>query len=222
MELESLYEGIMNKGFTAMENQKEYVDNFIGDETDTRMGISLVIRPPKVLKTEIMKIENELKELENNQYYYPENDYHITLLDIITGRQGYMYTSEQIDNSKKIIIQALENVSPFEINLNGVIASDGAIIVRGFYEEEMKTLRQKLRQAIIENHMKPDERYPTISSHITIARFKKQIEQRERLIEMLKKYQNYNFGTFKVYEIELIYHNWYDSKKEILERYSLK
>lgn len=150
MKSENLYESIMNKGVTAIENNKEYVDSLIEDKTDTRMGITLAIRPPKNLKKKITNIEMKIREV------------------------------------------------------------------------EMELLRQRLRQSILDNNMNLDERYPTISSHITIARFKNKIEERKRLIEILKEYENYDFGTFKVSEIELIYHNWYDSKKEVLEKYRIK
>ncbi|WP_195987042.1 2'-5' RNA ligase family protein [Clostridium sp. D53t1_180928_C8] len=222
MKLENLYESIMNKGITAIENNKEYVDSLIEDKTDTRMGITLAIRPSENLKKEIMNIERKIREVENNQYYYPENDYHITLLDIITARQGFIYTTEQVENCKKITINAVKDLKQFEIKLKGVIASDGAIMVKGFYEVEMELLRQRLRQSILDNNMNLDERYPTISSHITIARFKNKIQERKGLIEILKEYENYDFGTLKVSEIELIYHNWYDSKKEVLEKYIIK
>lgn len=86
----------------------------------------------------------------------------------------------------------------------------------------MELLRQRLRQSILDNNMNLDERYPTISSHITIVRFKNKLQERKGLIEILKEYENYDFGTLKVSEIELIYHNWYDSKKEVLEKYIIK
>ncbi|MBP1756886.1 MAG: hypothetical protein H6Q59_3284, partial [Firmicutes bacterium] len=45
MELDSLYEGILVRGIDCVRKHKEYIDHHIDDAADTRMGITLVIRP---------------------------------------------------------------------------------------------------------------------------------------------------------------------------------
>ena len=222
MKVEALYKDIERKGKNKIETYTEEIDEWIGNKNDRRMGIALTIRPTKEIKDAIEKIEKEIKKVEPNQYYYPQTDYHITLLGIITARQGFQYTHEQLENLKKATEEAIKYVKKFTIKLDGIICSGGAIMVKGFYDNEMEHIRKNLRQSILNHHLKLDERYPTMSSHITIGRFKKPIENREGLIEYLQKYNHVYFGEFVVGEIELVYHNWYDSKKEILEKYHLK
>lgn len=216
-----LYEQISNKGLTQISSGQEYVDNWINNDIDRRMGISLLIRPTDAIKYEIQKLLNEIKKTEPSQYYYPIKDIHVTLFDLISARQDFNYTIEQIETFKEIVEISLLNTKKFEINFDGIIASDGAIIVKGYYDKQMDDIRQKLRKEILSHNLKNDERYTTKSCHITIARFNHNIQERKKLIEFIKKHNRHAFGTMKVSEVELIYHNWYDSKKEILHRYKI-
>lgn len=222
MEVANLYENILYDGIAKIKNQEEIIDDFIENPKDTRMGIALLIRPPKDIRNKIENIESKIKEVEENQYYYPQKDLHITLLDITTARQNFKYTTDQVNTCIKLTEKVVKSTKQFKIIFKGLVLSDGAIMVKGYYENEMELMRQKLRKAIIDNNMKLDERYTTISSHITISRFKHKLEHRNELIKMIEKYKNYYFGKCTVSEIELIYHNWYDSKKEVLKKYIIK
>lgn len=221
MELDALYDGIMTRGMDRIRDQKEYVDHSIDDPSDTRMGITLVIRPSDEINKRISLVEEKIQKIEPKQYYYPPEDYHITLLDIITARQGFIYSKEQVSTCKQLSEDAIRRTEPFAIHLRGLVLSEGAIMVKGYYEEEMELLRRRLREAIITYGMQLDERYSTISSHITIARIRTGIEQREELINTISEYKDYEFGSFPVSGIDLICHNWYDSKKEVLESFQL-
>ena len=219
MELDSLYEGIMIRGIDSVRKQKEYVDHHIDDMADTRMGITLVIRPTAEINERISRMEEELRKIEPEQYYYPQEDYHITLLDILTARQGFAYTKEQVSTCRQLSEEVIRRAKPFTIHLKGIVLSEGAVMVKGYYENEMEHLRRHLREAIINYGMQLDERYPTISSHVTIARFRTEIKLREQLIDKISEYKELEIGTFPVSQIDLICHNWYDSKKEVLSSF---
>ena len=49
-------------------------------------------------------------------------------------------------------------------------ASDNAIMVKGFYDYELQKFRELLRKKLKERGLDLEERYETISCHITIAR----------------------------------------------------
>lgn len=216
-----LYEEISNKGLDRIRNGQEYIDNWINNANDKRMGISLLIRPSEQIKLKIKDLLDKMKKIEPSQYYYPIKDIHVTLFDFITARQNFNYTDKQVKVFQKIVESVLEDIEKFEINFDGIVASDGAIMVKGYYQKQMECIRQRLRREIIEHNLKIDERYTTRSCHITIARFSRNIQQRDELIKFIEDYKRYPFGKIKVSEIELIYHNWYDSKKEILHRYRI-
>lgn len=224
IDLDSIYLGIYEKGRNAIQNQKEYIDPMIDNLSDTRMGLTVTIRP--CVENEGLEvsenIERFIKELaivEKEQYYYPKEDFHITLLDLIVARKDFKYTKEQVDACVSVVREAIKGVTPLEIEFRGVVASDAAVLIKGYYQNEFEALRQKLRAEIDKSILVHDERYPAKSCHMTVARFRKRLQNRKELLEKLSEYKNSYFGIIKVNKMELVYHNWFDSKKEILEEF---
>ena len=221
MEVNELYNRILKDGEIKIRNDEEQIDYLIGNNKDNKMGLILAIRIIEEIQENISKIQEKIKSIEPNQYYYKKSEYHITLLDLIRKRQNYLYTDEQIKIYDNIIKKSIIDISPFKIRLNGLVISDGAIMVKGYYENEMNVIRKNLRKQIEKNALKNDEKYKTISSHITICRFKEKIKNRNTLLNFVKDYAEYDFGSFEVSNFELTYHNGYYSKKEVLKKYIL-
>lgn len=224
--LDELYQSIYEKGVNAITNHNEYVDLTIDDSSDTRMGLTLTIRPHAendgiVACKNIENFIDELKEIEREQYYYPQEDFHITLLDLVVARQDFKYTKEQVEACITIAKEAIKDMKPLHIEFQGAVASDGAILIKGYYQDEFEMLRQKIRTEIDKSILPHDERYPARSCHMTVSRFRKQIKNRDKLQEKIMEYRNSYFGELKVKKIELVCHNWFDSKKEILAEFLL-
>lgn len=216
MEISELYNSILRDGEFKIKNKEEQIDYLIDSY---KMGLILAIRPTEEVQENISKIQERIKSIEPNQYYYKKSEYHITLLDLIRARQDYVYTDDQIRIYDNIIKKSIIDTRPFKIRLKGLITSDGAIMVKGYYENEMNSIRENLREYIENNAIKNDEKYKTISSHITICRFKEKINNRSALLDFVKNYAEYDFGSFEVSIFELTYHNGYYSKKEVLKKY---
>lgn len=86
--LEELYDHIFAEGKEALA-RGGVVDSFLANpQTDTRMGVSLVIRVPDELQNPLCEELGELREMEPALYYYPQLNYHVTLLDLLRGRPG--------------------------------------------------------------------------------------------------------------------------------------
>ena len=120
IDLDSIYLGIYEKGRNAIQNQKEYIDPMIDNLSDTRMGLTVTIRP--CVENEGLEvsenIERFIKDLaivEKEQYYYPKEDFHITLLDLIVARKDFKYTKEQVDACVSVVREAIKGVTPLEI-----------------------------------------------------------------------------------------------------------
>ena len=64
-----------------------------------------------------------------------------------------------------------------------------------------------------------EERYETVSSHITIARIPEKLKNPKELISYIKN--EHLFGTMKVSSFEFSFHNWYDTRKEIISHINL-
>ena len=68
-----------------------------------------------------------------------------------------------------------------------------------------------------------DKRYPIVTAHTTIARFRQQLTDSHNLINLLDTYRNYDFGKFTVDEAELVYNDWYQRAERVkqLHRFRL-
>lgn len=113
---------------------------------------------------------------------------------------------------KSNILNLIKEMRKFE----GLTYSDSAIMIKGYYTNELECLRQQLRQSIPEIGLDLEERYETKSCHITLARFPKKIHNPLYMLNFIEQNNHFPIGTFTVNKLELVFHNWYDSKKELL------
>ncbi len=181
--------------------------------TDSRMSLVVLIRIPSGIVKEINGCIEELKGIEPDLYYYPADDLHITVMDLLGGREGRKIPSN-IAEYIHCAEECCEGISPFKIRFHGLTASDNAIMVRGFYDDPLMVFRQKLRDTLGQRGLPLEERYKTISSHITIARLHSKYQNPEKLLDFIEKPRA--FGTMTVESMEIAFHNWYDTRKEVL------
>lgn len=182
-------------------------------QNDKRMSLVLLIRISPEVSKNIINTIDELKIIEPNMYFYLAQDFHITVMDILKGAQNQILP-DNLDEYIKCINECVKQIKPFNIEFNGLTASDNAILVKGYYENDLQRLRELLRISLKKNNLKLQERYKTVSSHITIARIKQRLCNPMQLLSYIEK--EHYCGNMKVEEIELSFHNWYDTKKELL------
>ena len=108
----------------------------------------------------------------------------------------------------------MNRTEPFYAAFSGMIASDNAALVKGYYEYGLEELRQLLRKQFADNNLLLEERYKTIPSHITTIRIPDKLNNPSTFIKYIEK--DNEFGKMQVEGLELVFHNWYDSKKTIL------
>ena len=191
----------------------------INAKNDNRMSLVLLIRISPEISDKIEKCISELKNIEPNLYYYPKTDFHITIIDILKGMENRKIPNnlnEYIDCINKWV----NEIKPFKIEFNGLTASDNAIMVKGFYDYELQKFRELLRKKLKERGLDLEERYETISCHITIARVIDRVNKPLDIIKIIE--QEKMFGIMEVNSFELSFHNWYDTKKEALANIQLK
>ncbi len=140
---------------------------------------------------------------------------HITVMDILGGREGRQIP-ENLDEYRSCIEKCASKIEPFNIAFDGLVASDNAVMVKGFYDEALLKFRESLRASFAEKGLLLEERYKTISSHITITRLYDKYRDPERLLEYVER--PHSFGTMTVTSMELAFHNWYDTRNELLSR----
>lgn len=187
--------------------------------TDSRMSLVVLIRIPLNVAEKINSCIDDLKGIEPNLYYYPVKDFHITVMDVLKGEEGRRIP-QNITEYIRCIEECSKEISPFKIRFDGLTASDNAILVRGYYDDHLMVFRQKLRDMLKQRGLSLEERYKTISSHATIARLHSKYQNPERLLDYIEKPRS--FGTMTVSSMEISFHNWYDTRKEVLSAIELE
>lgn len=188
------------------------------DILDKRMSLVLLIRIPPEISEEIKKYITNIKKIEPNLYYYPEKDFHITVMSILKGRQNRRIPIN-IDEYVQCIGECVNEISPFYIEFRGMTASDNAAMITGYYESDLEKLRKLLREKISNKQLIIEEKYKTFSSHITVIRMPCHLTKPKDFTQYIET-ENY-FGCMKVEQIQLVFHNCYDSSKIILKTFIL-
>ena len=186
--------------------------------TDSRMSLVVLIRISSDVAEKINSCIDDLKRIEPNLYYYPAKDFHITVMDVLKGEEG-REIPPNITEYIRCIEECSKGITPFKIEFDGLTASDNAILVRGYYDEQLMVFRIKLRDMLKQKGLSLEERYKTISSHVTIARLHRKYQNPEKLLDYIEKPRS--FGTMTVSNMEISFHNWYDTRKEVLSAVDL-
>jgi len=191
------------------------IDHLIDDEKDQRFGITLVIRPDQNTKMNIQRFLTEVKAIEPDQYYYQDSDIHITVMSIISCYAGFELKEINTEAYIQKIAMALDKYRGFNIQFKGLTASTSCILVQGFLTETLNQIRDDLRAAFKNSTLQQsiDKRYTIQTAHATIMRFRAKLRNPARLLSLIEQYRDFDFGTFTVDQIELVYNDWYQRER---------
>lgn len=195
------------------------LDSKIKDVSDSRFGITLLLRPSEKIKANIQLFLDELKKLDSTQYYYPNEDIHVTIMSIISCYEGFSLNKINVEDYIKIIEKSLENLGSITIGFRGITASNSAIMIQGFPSDEtLNNLRDKLRENFKNSALEQsiDSRYSISTAHSTVMRFTEKLQNPEKLIEITKQFRDYNFGEFKIEKLELVFNDWYQREENTI------
>lgn len=195
------------------------VDSKINDLSDSRFGITLLLRPGEKIKNNIQFFLNELKEAEPLQYYYPDSDIHITVLSIISCYESFNLDKIDLPAYLEIIQKSVVDLCEIKIEFRGVTASNGAIMIQGFpSDDSLEKLRNKLRENFRNSNLEQsiDSRYSIATAHSTVMRFTEKLQNPKKLIETTEQFRDYNFGEFKAEKLELVFNDWYQREENTI------
>lgn len=220
MNLQEHYNELYKKSSEAILAGNYTLDSQINDESDSRFGVTLLIRPNKVIKANIQLFLDELKAIDPSQYYYPDSDIHITAMSIISCYEGFSLDKISIPDYVEIIQKSLIDLNEIKIEFRGVTASPSAIMIQGFpTDESLNNLRDKLRENFKKSTLEQsiDSRYALSTAHVTAIRFQEKLQNPQKLIAITEKFRDFDFGTFTVDKIELVYNDWYQRERNTIE-----
>jgi 2'-5' RNA ligase len=220
MNLTEHYNQLYKKSAEAISTGKYLIDSQITNQSDTRFGITLLIRPNEEIKSNIQVLINELKKAEPRQYYYPDSDIHITVLSIISCSEEFKLNQISPNDYVQIICKSLIETDKLKIQFKGITASPSAIMIQGFpTDETLDNLRNKLRENFKNSDLQQsiDSRYTISTAHSTIMRFQEPLHDPKKLIKITDKFRNYDFGEFTVENLELVYNDWYQRAQNTIQ-----
>lgn len=224
--LATLYDEIRQRGYAAIASGHETLDPLLGSPADLRFGITLTLRPEgETGRAAIRRIQHfleRLRAIEPEQYYYPPESLHVSAFCFVAARQGYQPDSAQVAACTEIATRALEGLSPIRLDLRGVAASEGAILVCGYEDGTLTRLRESLRAAMRQGPLPLDERFFARTFHLTCARFVRPLTRRDALLSLLRESEQEPFGHLVVTDLQLVCHDWYDRRKTLLARIPLQ
>lgn len=195
------------------------LDSQINNKSDSRFGITLLIRPSEKIKANIQFFLDELKAIEPEQYYYPDSDIHITVMSIISCYEGFSVDKIKVEDYIKIIQESLVDLGEIKIEFQGVTASPSALMIQGFpADESLNNLRNKLRDNFKKSPLQQsiDSRYSIATAHSTVMRFQEKLQNPEKLIEITERFRDYDFGEFTVDKVELVFNDWYQRESNTI------
>lgn len=219
MNLAEHYNQLYKTSSEAILAENYTLDTQINNESDSRFGITLLIRPSESIKANIQKLLKDLEAVDNTQYYYPYSDIHITVISIISCYNGFSLDKIKVHDYIEIIEKSLIEVDHININFRGVTASPSAVMIQGFPSDEtLNAFRNKLRDNFKKSDLQQsiDSRYEIATAHSTVMRFQEKLKNPEKLIHVLEQYRDYDFGEFKVEKLELVYNDWYQHDKNTI------
>ncbi|WP_304196888.1 mutarotase [Flavobacterium alvei] len=214
------YDRLYENSIQQIRENNYSIDYQIDSVLDKRFGLTLLIRPDTETKNKIQAFLDELKEIDPNQYYYPNSDIHITVMSIISCYDDFDLTSISIPNYVSLIQKTLYGIADVAIDFTGVTASPSAVMIQGFTNSNvLNNLRNNLRMHFKDSGLEEsmDKRYTIQAAHSTVVRFRKPLKNKQKLIEILEKYRNFHFGKFKIQRYYLVYNDWYQREKWVKE-----
>lgn len=220
MNLLEHYNQLYTKSSRAILEGKYNLDSKINDASDSRFGITLLIRPSDEIKAQIQLFLDELREIDSQQYYYPNSDIHITLMSIISCYESFTLDKIRTEEYIEIIQKSLLDVDKITIEFKGITASSSAIMIQGFpTDESLNNLRDKLRENFKKSTLQQsiDSRYAIATAHSTVLRFQEKLENPEKLMGVAEKFRDFDFGEFTVDKLELVYNDWYQRESNTID-----
>lgn len=143
----------------------------VSPNMDHRNGVSIIAKPSPEVVDEIRRIQDHFQELEPHQYYYPSQDLHTTIFEVVYGK-----TSVEVNRIVEKVIADLHTIlqdlpSPV-LEMAGLgIDPKGCAINFVPRNEHLQTLRTQLQERLAEFGVQHQSRYLPTGAHASFFRY---------------------------------------------------
>jgi hypothetical protein len=139
--------------------------------TDQRCGINFVCRPTTEIRKAITGIQKHLNNLEPEQYYYPELDIHLTLLEMCHSRMPQEVIEIANDLTSKLL-SLFQDVASFTL-YSPALSLDrrGCALTFLPSNDTLQLSRDLLAIRLRDSGIPLAPRYKATSAHVSIMRY---------------------------------------------------
>jgi len=207
-----LYRAIREENIGFLRANEASVDEALaGPSPDARRGVSLVI-PVRIDPAVYAALSEEFTAIEPDQYYYPCDDLHTTIFDFLSAREGYVPDRGREEEYRLIAEVACRRLEVFSLRFRGVAFSREAGLLKGYDDEVLTDLRERIRTALFKAGLGNDERYRSRSAHCTFMRFRAGLRCPSRFETAMDAWSERDLGNMPVTSAELVEHDWYNRR----------
>lgn len=214
--LRGRYETLWSSGIAAIESGKIDLDPTLAARaSDSRRGLTVVVRPPPAVQQAVLGFLRELSALEPGQHYYAGQELHVTVLSLFTASVDSAPLLARTADYIAAVDSALAQARPFEIGFEGVTASPGTVMVQGFLKDDLlNEIRDGIREQLHARGLGAglDERYRLETAHMTVVRFCAPLRDQERFANALRGARQRQFGAARFADVSLVQNDWYMSE----------
>lgn len=212
--LRAHYDAMWEHAFPAVAAGAIDCDTRLAAGPDPRRGLTLVARPGAALAARFDALLDRLAGAAPGQYRHPRADMHLTILSLFTVADDIAPALARLDDYRAAVRAAVAGAPAFDIEVDGIALSRGAVLARGFPAGPvLETLRERLRAALRERGLDAslDQRYRLVTAHATLLRFVQPLAEPARFAALLGELRDAALGVMRVEEVELVVNDWYMS-----------
>ena len=216
VELKEKYDALYNAAFSEIKNEGLTLDRYLDDPKDERKGLSLILQPSGAIAENVELFLSDARRIEPELYVQPIADLHVTVMSIISCREGFDYQLMDLKPYIECIAQSLCESIPFGLQFKGVSLSSEAVMICGFPQsQQLEHIRNRLREHFNTSNLfhTLDIRYKTELAHMTAIRHRMPLRDCSAFLEFIQRYREFDFGTMTASGLQLVETDWYARAK---------
>lgn len=219
MDTLEIYETLWNDAVAALRRGEPELDVHLPEKAgDGRRGVTLALRPSPAVRDKVKGLVDRLAAFCPEQYFYRPEEFHVTVLSIISGTDDWREEIRRLAAYRAILRDVLGGQRPFRLAFRGVTASRSGVMTQGFpLDEGLAGIRDALRTAFAREGFAGilDHRYRIRAAHLTCMRFCRPGADWPGLASLLSENRRTDFGEMEVTDLELIWGDWYASANQV-------
>jgi 2'-5' RNA ligase len=158
-----------------------------------------------IATSKIAKLQDELRDADSRQYYYPASSLHLTIQNVRTESIPPLFNQDDIEKAKQVFVKVIPKYKSIKCHLKGLFELPTSLSVRGYTDESLRDLVLDLRRELISAGVPDNKKYASNSiffCNSTICRY--QVQPNDKFFEIVRQNKDLNFGVVCINEVSLV------------------